>query len=140
MSITKARGEAAALVAVVFLLGILLGGVATHLWGERVWGMPSEAAVPAPPNRLAGELTQELQLTSDQQKQLRLIILDTQEKWRGLYAPLEGRRDDIREQSHDQMRAMLTPEQKPKFDAFMRRLGEQRKRDAAKSPIPAPAR
>ncbi len=39
MATTKARGEAAALVAVVFLLGILLGGVGNHLWGERVWGM-----------------------------------------------------------------------------------------------------
>ena len=31
MSNTKARSEAAVLVAVVFLLGVLLGGVATHL-------------------------------------------------------------------------------------------------------------
>ncbi len=85
-------------------------------------------------------MTQELQLTPDQQKQLNGIIADTQAKWRALYAPLEPQRTEIREQSHDQMRKILTPEQLPKFDAFMQRLDEQRKRDAAKSPIPAPAR
>jgi hypothetical protein len=139
MSNTKARREAAVLVGVVFLLGVLLGGVATHLWGERVWGMRSETAPLVPRNRLVGELTEELQLTADQQKQLHLIILDTQDKWRELYGPLEGRRADIREQSHDQMRAILTPEQKPKFDAFMRRLDEQRKKEARPA-IPAGAR
>jgi Spy/CpxP family protein refolding chaperone len=140
MATTKARGEAVTLVAVVFLLGILLGGVANHLWGESVWGMRNDAPAAVPPNHLAVELTQELQLTPDQQKQLNAIIADTQEKWRALYAPLEGKRTEIREQSHDQMRTILTPEQRPKFDTFMRRLDEQRKRDAQKSPIPGPAR
>ncbi|HWF38859.1 MAG TPA: hypothetical protein VG322_10095 [Candidatus Acidoferrales bacterium] len=137
MATTKARGEAAALVAVVFLLGALLGFVGNHLWGERVWGMRD--ATP-PPNHLSVELTQELQLTPDQQKQMNGIIADTQAKWHALYAPLEPQRADIREQSHEQMRKLLTPDQVPKFDAFMRRLDEQRKRDAEKSAIPGPAR
>lgn len=137
---SKARLEAAALVGVVFLLGILLGGVANHLWGQRVWGMRNEVTTTAPQGHLDDELTQELQLTADQQKQIRAISQETQSKWRELYAPLEGRRSEIREQSHDQMRAVLTPDQKPKFDAFMQRLAEQRKRDAARSAIPAPAR
>ena len=140
MANSKARLEAAALVGVVFLLGILLGGVANHLWGERVWGMRNEVTATAPQRHLDDELTQELQLTPDQQKQIRAISQETQVKWRELYSPLEGRRSDIREQSHEQMRAILTPEQQPKFDAFMQRLAEQRKREDARSAIPAPAR
>jgi Spy/CpxP family protein refolding chaperone len=137
MATTKARGEAAALVAAVFLLGILLGVVGNHLWGETVWGMRD--ATP-PPNHLSVELTQELQLTAEQQKQLNVIIADTQSKWRALYSPLESQRAAIREESHDQMRKILTPDQLPKFDSFMQRLDEQRKRDAEKSAIPGPAR
>jgi len=137
MATTKARGEAAALVAVVFLLGALLGFVGNHLWGERVWGMRDTTP---PPNHLSLELTQDLQLTADQQKQLNGIIADTQAKWRALYNPLEPQRAEIRQQSHEQMRKILTPDQLPKFDAFMRRLDEQRKRDADKSAIPGPAR
>ncbi len=137
MATTKARGEAAALVAVVFLLGALLGFVGNHLWGERVWGMRDSTP---PPNHLSVELTQDLQLTADQQKELNGIIADTQAKWRALYDPLEPQRAEIRQQSHEQMRKLLTPDQLPKFDAFMRRLDEQRKRDAEKSAIPGPAR
>jgi Spy/CpxP family protein refolding chaperone len=137
---SKARLEAAALVGVVFLLGISLGGVANHLWGQRVWGMRNELATTAPQSRLDDQLTEELQLTADQQKQLRGITAEAQAKWRELYSPLESRRSEIREQSHEQMRGILTPEQQPKFDAFMQRLAEQRKREAARSAIPAPAR
>jgi hypothetical protein len=137
METTKARSEAAALVAVVFLLGALLGFVGNHLWGERVWGMRE---ISVPPNHLSLELTQELQLTPDQQRQMNGIISETQAKWRTLYAPLEPQRSEIRELSHEQMRKILSPDQLPKFDAFMQRLDEQRKRDAQKSPIPGPAR
>jgi Spy/CpxP family protein refolding chaperone len=139
MPTTKARSEAAIVVAMVFLLGVLLGGVGNHLWSERVWGV--RADVPAPQAKhLSAELTQELQLTPDQQKQLHVIIEDTQSKWRALYGPLDTQRDQIREESHDQMRAILTPEQKPKFDAFMKRVEEQRKLDEARNGIPGPAR
>jgi hypothetical protein len=137
MATTKARSEAAALVAVVFLLGALLGFVGNHLWGERVWGMRE---IPVPPNHLSVELKQELQLTPDQQREMNGIISETQVKWRALYGPLEPQRAEIRELSHEQMRKILTPDQLPKFDAFMQRLDEQRKRDAQKSPIPGPAR
>jgi Spy/CpxP family protein refolding chaperone len=139
MAATKARSEAAMLVAVVFVLGVLLGGVGNHVWGERVWGV--RADVPNPqPKHLSAELTQDLQLTPDQQKQLHVIIEESQAKWRALYSPLDAQRDKIRAESHDQMRAILTPEQQPKFDTFMKRLEEQRKLDEAKNPIPGPAR
>jgi len=139
MAAIKARSEAAMLVAVVFLLGVLLGGLGNHLWGERVWGV--RADVPAPQQKhLDAQLTQDLQLTPDQQKQLRAVIEETQEKWRALYGPLEGQRDAIRAEGHDQMRAILTPEQKPRFDAFMKHLEEERKRNEARNGIPGPAR
>jgi Spy/CpxP family protein refolding chaperone len=140
MSSTKARLEAAALVGVVFLLGISLGAVANHLWGQRVWGMRNESATPAPQSHLDDQLTEELQLTLNQQKQIRAITAEAQAQWRELYAPLEGQRADIREHSHEQMREILTPEQQPKFDAFMQRLAEERKREAARQVIPAPVR
>ena len=139
MAATKARGEAALLVAVVFLLGVLLGGVGNHLWSERVWGV--RADTPSPQQKhLDAQLTQELQLTPDQQTQIHAIIQETQAKWRSLYAPLEGQRDQIREESHDRMREILTPDQKPKFDAFMKRVDQGRKQSDEKNAIPGPAR
>jgi Spy/CpxP family protein refolding chaperone len=140
MATTKARREAATLVGAVFLLGILLGGVGNHLWGDRVWGMHRDAPVVVAPGHFTEELSRELQLTPEQQAQIQAIVRDTQARWRNLYAPLDGQREQIREESHDRMREILTPGQKPKFDAFLQRLEEQRKKDAARQAIPTQAR
>jgi hypothetical protein len=133
MNNTKKRGEAAMLVLVVFLLGALLGGVGVHLWGERVWG---KQIVNAQPTRgqIVSDLTKELQLTPDQQKQLGSIVDDTRAQWRALYGTIESQHEQIRQQGRDRIRATLTPEQKPKFEEFMRRIDEQRQKDEQQPP------
>lgn len=129
METNKIGREAAVLVIVVFLLGVLLGGVGNHLWGERVWGQRS---APHGRDQLIGQLTDELRLTSDQQKQLTAIVDDTRSQWRALYAPLDSQKEQIRLQGRDRIRAILTPDQRPKFEDFMRRLDERRKKDEAR--------
>jgi Spy/CpxP family protein refolding chaperone len=132
MEKTKARGEAAILIAVVFLLGVLLGAVATHMWGERVWGhQDTHTAGMKPVNQVVAEFTRELQLTPDQQTQVAAIIDDTHAQWKALYAPVDAQKERIRQQSRARIRALLTPEQQPKFDAFVQRLDEQRAKEQA---------
>jgi len=128
MDNTKKRGEAAVLVFVVFLLGALLGGVGNHVWGERVWGKQIINTQPTR-NEIVGDLTRDLQLTPDQQKQLGSIVDDTRAQWRTLYTTIEPQHEQIRQQSRDRIRAILTPDQKPKFEEFMHRIDEQRKKD-----------
>jgi hypothetical protein len=129
----KTRREAALLVFVVFLLGLLVGGVGNHLWGERVWGKQEVATRPGPPSRaqIVNDLNRELQLTADQQQKIATIIDDTRTQVRALYSPLDPQHDKLRQQGRDRIRAVLTPEQLPKFEEFMQRIDEQRKRDQA---------
>jgi Spy/CpxP family protein refolding chaperone len=133
MDNTKKRGEAAVLVFVVFLLGALLGGVGNHVWGERVWGKQIINTQPTR-NEIVGDLTRDLQLTPDQQKQLGSIVDDTRAQWRTLYTTIEPQHEQIRQQSRDRIRAILTPDQKPKFEEFMHRIDEQRKKDEQQLP------
>jgi Spy/CpxP family protein refolding chaperone len=130
METKNARLEAAALVFVVFLLGLLLGGVGSHLWDERVLG---QEAVNTKPTReqVLNDLTQRLQLTPEQQKQIAVQIDDTRAKWQALYAPLDAQHEQIRQEGRASIRAVLTPEQQIKFDDFLKRLDEQRKKEAA---------
>jgi len=132
MDTNKARREAAILFVVVFLLGALLGGVADHLWQGRVLGQQSDSSDLMPTRAyIIEESTREMQLTPDQQKQLGAIIDDTRHRWNDLYAPLDAQKEQIRQEGRARVRAMLTPEQQLKFDAFMRRLDEQRKKELA---------
>ena len=133
---TKARLEATALVLVVFLLGALLGGVGNHMWNQRVAGEPLASSGTTPgagPARgpVMNALCQQIQLTAEQQKQLDAIIVETRGKYQALYAPLDGPKEQIRQEGRASIRAILTPDQHPKFDEFLRHLDEQRKKDAA---------
>lgn len=133
---SRTRHEAAVLVFVVFLLGVLVGGVGNHLWGQRVWGGRQEVARhPGPPSRarIVNDFTRELQLTPDQQGKIGDIIDNTRVQVRALYRPLDAQHEQIRLQARARIRAVLTPEQLPKFDAFMQRIDQQRKRDQAQA-------
>lgn len=79
---------------------------------------------------MIAQCTHDLQLTPDQQKQMIAIIDDTRAKWTALYAPLDPQKEQIRQDGRAHIRAILTPEQQVKFDDFMRRIDEQRKKDA----------
>jgi hypothetical protein len=74
MQNTKTRREAAFLVTIVFALGVLLGGLGTHLWGEKVWG---HQTAPKSRDEIVSRLTHEVDLTPDQQKQVTAIVDDT---------------------------------------------------------------
>jgi hypothetical protein len=131
MAIRNARIEAVALVIVVFVLGILLGGVGGHLWDERLEGQvqaQTAAQLNLKPtrNERVSDLTQRL-LTPEQQKQIATVIDDTLSKWQSLYAPLDAPREQIRQQGRAGIRAVLTPDQQIKFDDFLRQLDEQRR-------------
>jgi hypothetical protein len=130
MATKNARTEAAALVFVVFLLGLLLGGVGNHLWDERVHGQDQLNTKPTR-QQVLDDLTQRLQLTPDQQTRIAGAIDDTRSKWQALYAPLDAPREQIRRQGRANIRAVLTPDQQVRFDDFLKQLDEQRKKEAA---------
>jgi len=130
METKNARKEAAALVFVVFLLGILLGGVGNHLWDERVQGQDQVNTKPTR-QQVVDDLNHRLQLTPEQQIKVGASIDDTRAKWQALYAPLDAPREEIRQQGRANIRAVLTPDQQVKFDEFLKLLDEQRKKEAA---------
>jgi hypothetical protein len=131
MAIRKRRIEAALLVTVVFVLGIVLGSTGIRWWDERVQGQVQRqpAAFNLAPTRSekVADLTQRLQLTPEQRQRVAVAIDDMILKLRTLYSPLAARREEIRWQGRDRIRAILTPDQQIKFDDFYRQVDEQRK-------------
>jgi len=84
---------------------------------------------PNPPRAIA-HLTTELNLTPDQQKQIGDILADMQHRYDVVHDQMNPEFEQIREQGHDQIRQALTPEQRPKFEDFLRRVTEDRRRRA----------
>jgi Spy/CpxP family protein refolding chaperone len=130
MSDTSATRKAALWVGLVFLLGAALGGVLGNVFGVHARNVP-------PPQLTEGEkraqkvqrLTQELSLAPDQQKQVEAIIASVQAQYKAIRQSTEPQIDEARQKGREQIRAILTPEQKPKFEDFLRRLDEERKKN-----------
>lgn len=127
MENNKRSWEAAALVLVVFVLGVLLGGLGDHIWGAKVWGMQPRPITHR--DQIIDTLTHELDLTPDQLKQVTAAVDQKQTEIDKLYAPLEAQRDQIRQQGREQIRAVLTPGQQAKFDAFINRLDATKRKE-----------
>ncbi len=127
----RSSRKAAALVLIVFVLGIALGAVATYLGGRRVWGASGEGRSRGDRRaRMVEQLTQELSLTAEQRKRLETVLADMRQKYDAIHTQTTPQFEQVRHEGRNQIRALLSLEQRPKFEEFLRRLDEQRKRNS----------
>jgi len=133
MSEMSATRKAALWVGVVFLLGAALGGMVGYSYEHH---LVSAASAPLPePERRAHrveELTQALGLTSAQSQQIDAILLQRHTEVKSIHDQTDAQIDQVRQKGREQIRAILTPEQKPKFEEFLKNLDQQRKRNSSK--------
>jgi Spy/CpxP family protein refolding chaperone len=109
----------------VFVLAAALGSVSGYLYGHRAPGPP--LSDDARRQQKVTTLTKELQLTPEQQTQIDAIFRDTQGKFQTIRKDADAQIEVARQAGRERLRSVLTPEQKPKFEEFLRRLDEDRK-------------
>ena len=133
MNETPATRKAVVWVVIVFLLGAAAGGMLGYGYAHH---SVSAASAPMPePERRArrvAELTEKLGLTSDQAKQLDAIMLQRHTEVKTIREQSDAQLEQVRQKGRDQIRAILAPEQKPKFEEFLQKLDAERKHNAPK--------
>ena len=121
--------KATILVILVFLLGIALGAVGMRVAEQKVWGeRRDERGRMGGPARMVEQLTRELALTQEKQQQLNSILEDTRKKYESTYTTIRPQMEQIRQEGRTNIRAMLSPAQLPKFEEYLRRIDEERKK------------
>jgi Spy/CpxP family protein refolding chaperone len=134
MDANQGSRKALALVFVLFVLGIALGSMGTYLVTTRVMAARPVAtpARPGGPGHAMAVFTRDLNLTADQQTQIQAILSDTRGKYAQLHEKLDPEYEQVRQQGRQRIRALLTPEQLPKFEDLLRQMDEDRRqREAA---------
>jgi Spy/CpxP family protein refolding chaperone len=126
MDFNRANRKAMALLALVFVLGVALGAVGNMLVDRNVFASRDRGQ--GGEHRLVDRLTSDLNLTPDQQKQFSDILADTQSRYDVIRKQMDPLFDEARNQSRNRMRKVLTPDQQPKFEDFLRRVDEERRR------------
>ena len=97
------------------------------------------------PDRQLARLTQELNLTQDQQTQIKPMLVDRQQKMQGLMENQSLSQDDRRQQARSVMegfnknlKSVLNDDQKQKYDAMLERGRRQMQGGGAGAPPPPP--
>jgi len=130
MNEASAKRKAAVWVVAVFLVGAALGGMVSYIFAHR----PVSANAPMTEQQRRAhrveQLTQELGLTNDQRQQLDAILSQLHGEYKALHEQSDAQIDQARQKGRNQIRAILTADQKPKFENFLKRMDEERKRNA----------
>jgi Spy/CpxP family protein refolding chaperone len=121
------RRKAGMLVALVLFLGVAIGALGMHYWEARAYG--HRVIVPTH-SEIVQQLIEQLSLTPEQQSQVTAITEDVHSKLRALQDQVKPQADAIRRDGRQRIRAILTPEQQPKFDEFTQKLDELRAKAA----------
>jgi len=135
MNETSAKRKAALWVGVVFLLGAALGGVLGYVFAHHSVSAANQPLSEAERRaRRVEDLTHELSLTPEQSKQLDAILMQRHAQSRALHEQSDVQIEQVRQNGRNDIRAILSAEQKPKFEEFLKRTDEERKRNEPPAP------
>ena len=129
MSEPTVQQKASLWLAVVFILGAALGSVLGYAFAHRSYAAaPAQLTAEQRRAQKRAQLVEEVGLTPDQQTQVVAILDQAQTEYKAIHAVSDPQIDAARQKSRERIRQILTPEQKPKFEEFLRKMDEERKR------------
>jgi esterase/lipase len=124
------RKKAAIWLALVFIIGTATGGVFGYSLARRSYAATKTVILSEPERRAKklAEMTQTIGLTSEQAQKADGIIKEAQTEIRAIHDKSDSEVDVVRMKTRGEMRAFLTPEQLPKFEQYIQRMDEERKK------------
>jgi Spy/CpxP family protein refolding chaperone len=131
------RQKAGLWLAVVFALGLAIGGVFGYNFAHKSFAADRPPSAMSEPERRAArvaEITKELQLTPEQTQKVDSVLHRAHDDMRVIREKSDADMDAVRQKARSEMRTFLTPEQLPRFEDFVKKLDEQRKKQQSQSP------
>lgn len=138
-SSTNSRSKARLIVVSVFVIGFAAGALSLNLY-QQLNPSSNEKGPRGGPGVLLNRMTKEVGLEGDQQEQIRKILDETREKYGEIRKEMdpaiknfEPRFNAVRQESRDRIRALLTPEQLPKYEEMVQRHDKMREQERERS-------
>lgn len=133
MTESSTTRKAALWVGLVFLLGLALGGFGGYILAHQKYTVTNASVPPSDAVRRAQkvqELTSLVNLTPEQSQQVDAVIADVQSQMKTIRKTLDPQLSEVRQNGRERIRAILTAAQRPKFEEYLQKLDEERKRNA----------
>jgi Spy/CpxP family protein refolding chaperone len=129
----ESRQKAGLWLAAVFVLGAAIGGVFGYSFSQHhalAAGLPAYAQMSEPERRAKriGEMTREIGLTPQQASSFDAIIHQGHDEMKSIHDKSDADIDAVRQKAREQMRQLLTPDQRPKFEEMVQKMDAERKK------------
>ena len=137
-SSTNSRSKARMIVVSVFVIGFAAGALSLNLYQQL--NPSSKNNGPRGAEYLIKRMNDEVGLKSDQEDQIKKILDETREKYRAVREEMEPavkgfepKFNAVREESRNRIRALLTPEQLPKYEEMVNKHDRMREQERERS-------
>lgn len=117
---SPSRFKALMLMAIVFLLGAIVGASLGTTIVSRKFAAPHELAVRPGKAKFVDRLDARLHLSPEQTLQLKAILDETHQQFGALHESVKPQFEAIRSKTRDRIREQLTEAQRPEFEAMVR--------------------
>ena len=128
---SETRQKARLWLGLVFILGAAIGGVFGYSFAHRSYAATQAPATLSEPERRAkrvAEMTKEVGLTPEQSTQIDQIIHQAHDEMKTIHEKSDADVDAVRQRAREQMRSLLTPDQRPKFETMVERWNQEKKK------------
>jgi Spy/CpxP family protein refolding chaperone len=127
---SETRQKARLWLGLVFILGAAIGGVFGYSFAHRSYAATPAATLSEPERRAkrVAEMTKEVGLTPEQSTQIDQIIHQAHDEMKTIHEKSDADVDAVRQRAREQMRSLLTPDQRPKFEAMVERWNQEKKK------------
>ena len=102
----------------VFGLGSIAGGALDRILGSHA-NAGSRAASIRDGEAYLPVLDRELHLTGEQASEMRSILNQTRDEYKGLCGEVRPRYNDVRDRARSRLRTLLSPDQQIRFDSMV---------------------
>lgn len=104
----------------VFLLGGVAGAVSDYLYRAKKPVAVAPAAPPKPQDIIDG-MARELRMDNQQKESLKAIFEQSGQRYRALRQQYRPQWDEIRNDTDEQIKGILRPDQKERFEDFLKK-------------------
>jgi hypothetical protein len=127
------RKKAAIWLALVFVLGTATGGVFGYSLARRSYAATKTVVLSEAEHRAkkVADMTATIGFSAEQAQKAEGIIKEAQTEIHAIHDKSDADVDVVRMRTRQEMRTFLTPEQVPKFEQYVQRMDEERKKQKA---------
>lgn len=136
---SNSQSKARLIVVSVFVIGFAAGALALNLY-QKLSRSSSDNMPRNGTEFLLRRMNDKVGLSSDQQEQIKKILDETNDKYKDLRSEMEPRIKDfeprfnaVRQESRDRIRALLGPEQLPKYEQMVQDHDKMREQEKERS-------